>query len=220
MEKGKILLLGATGRTGKWVLKTALEKGYQVHCLARNSSRIPPAEGLTVFEGNASHPDAMLKAVQGCQHVISTLNVSRKSDFPWSPLKTPKDYLSNVMSLLIPMAEKQGVNRMIVCSAWGVAETKKDIPGWFRWFIDNSNIGAAYRDHERQEVIIEPSNLQWTLVRPVGLTNSTKRQSIKETFGEESKPSMTVSRKSVAEFMVDSIDRKDLIGKKVVISKG
>ncbi len=36
----KILVLGATGRTGKLVLKTALEKGYQVHCLSRNSQRI------------------------------------------------------------------------------------------------------------------------------------------------------------------------------------
>ncbi len=36
----RISLLGATVRTGKLVLKRALEKGYQVNCLARKIERI------------------------------------------------------------------------------------------------------------------------------------------------------------------------------------
>jgi uncharacterized protein YbjT (DUF2867 family) len=42
----RILLLGATGRTGKLVLKRTLEKGYQVHCISRNTSRIEKGDGL------------------------------------------------------------------------------------------------------------------------------------------------------------------------------
>ncbi len=215
----KLLLLGATGRTGKWVLETALQKGYEVNCLARNSGRIPTKEGVTVFEGNANNPNDLVKAIQGCQYVVNTLNVSRKSDFPWSSLRTPKDYLSNVMTQLIPIAESQGIDRVVICSAWGVAETKKDIPKWFKWFIDNSNIGAAYQDHERQEVLLTQSKLPWTIVRPVGLTDSNKEQSIRETFNNNPKPSMTIGRKSVARYLVESLTRNDLAGKKVVISK-
>ncbi|GAB5399031.1 MAG: SDR family oxidoreductase [Aureisphaera sp.] len=219
MEQGKLLLLGATGRTGKWVLETALEKGHEVHCLARDADRIPLKEGLTVFEGDVTQPEHLSKAIDGCQFVISTLNVSRKSDFPWSGLKTPINFLSNVMTHLVPIAENHHIDRIVVCSAWGVLETEKDIPGWFRWFINNSNIGAAYRDHERQELILEKSNLNWTIVRPVGLTNSVKSQSIKETLDNTSRPSLTISRKSVAKYLVESISQVELIGKKVVISK-
>ncbi|MEO0331023.1 MAG: hypothetical protein AAF223_04960, partial [Bacteroidota bacterium] len=46
---------------------------------------------------------------------------------------------------------------------WGVADSINDIPKWFRWFIDNSNIGVAYQDHERQEKILSKSSLDWTI---------------------------------------------------------
>ena len=63
------------------------------------------------------------------------------------------------------------------------------------------------------------SKLQWTIVRPVGLTNSKKREDIKQTFNNEPKPSLLISRKSTAKFMLDCLDDDDLNGKKVVISK-
>lgn len=215
----KILLLGATGRTGKQIVKAALQQGIEVNCLARNSSRITEAEGLTIIEGDATKPAELEKAIDGCDFVISTLNISRKSDFPWSPLRTPPNFLSDVMSTLIPIAEQKGIKRVVVCSAWGVGNTRADIPTWFRMFIDYSNIGVAYKDHERQEALIAESNLSWTIVRPVGLTNATGEQLIKESYNNTPRPSLMISRWSVAKFMIDSLTRDDLIGKKVVISK-
>lgn len=216
----KVLLLGATGRTGKWVLEAAIAKGYEVHCLARNSQRIQPRKGLTIMEGHPENQAHLEEAVDGCHFIVSTLNVSRKSDFPWTPLRTPSTYLSDVMKQLIPIAEQRDVKRIAICSAWGVSETKKEIPGWFRWIIDNSNVGAAYRDHERQEQIVQSSKLDWTIVRPVGLTNSSRPETIRETFRNQPKPTLTISRKSVAQYLINSLEREDLIKKAVVISKG
>lgn len=215
----KILLLGATGRTGKFVLTEALERGFEVHCLSRNSQRIQKQKGLTVFEGNPAKNYDLEKAMAGCAAVVSVLNISRHSDFPWSKLKTPPNYLSEVMKPLVKTAGENDIRRIVVCSAWGVADTKQDIPGWFRWFIENSNIGIAYKDHERQEKILSESGLDWTIVRPAGLTNFGKSRQIRETFGNEPKPSLTISRKSLAEYLVRSVERDDLIGKKVVVSK-
>ena len=216
----RILLLGATGRTGKLVLKKALQKGYQIHCLARNSKRIEKQNGLTIFEGNANNKTNLKKAISGCEAVISVLNISRKSDFPWAPLRTPRKYLSEVMGLLVPIAEKHRIHRVSVCSAWGVDDTKSDIPKWFKWLINNSNIGIAYQDHERQEKVLIKSNLDWTIVRPVGLTDSKRRENIKETFDNNPKPSLLISRNSVADYLINSLTQKELIGKKVVVSKG
>jgi len=215
----KILLLGATGRTGKWVYQKSLERGYSIHCLARNSERIEKHDQATLLEGDASNPDDLATAIAGCNAVISVLNISRRSDFPWSALRTPKNFLSKTMGNLVPLAEKNKVNRIIICSAWGVSETVQDIPGWFKWLIQNSNIGVAYEDHNRQERIVSDSALNWTIVRPVGLTNSSKEQSVLESFDNHPKPSLTISRKSVAGFLLDSLERDDLIKKKVVISK-
>lgn len=215
----KILLLGATGRTGKLVLKMALESGYEVTCLSRNAERIDQKEGLTILEGNPNNKTDLENALTKCDFIISVLNISRKSDFPWATVRTPKNYLSNVMNTLIPIAENNHLKRIIICSAWGVAETKNDIPKWFKWFIKNSNIGITYRDHERQEKIIMDSKLNWTIIRPVGLTNSKKKEIIKESYGNKPKPSITISRQSTAKYIIDSLKDDDLIQKKVTISK-
>ena len=123
------------------------------------------------------------------------------------------------MELLIPIAENEKAFRISVCSAWGVSDSRNEIPKWFKWFIDNSNIRVAYKDHERQEKIIAESKLDWTIVRPVGLTNSKSKGKIKESYRNKPKPSLLISRKSVAEFLVESLNRQDLVRKKVVISK-
>ncbi|MEM9985057.1 MAG: NAD(P)H-binding protein [Bacteroidota bacterium] len=215
----QILLLGATGRTGKWALHHALAAGHQVHCLARNSSRIPPHPRLKVFEGDVRSPEDLAKALAGCTHLISALNVSRRSDFPWAPLRTPATLMSDTMKAVIPLAEAASVERVVICSAWGVGETKAEIPAWFRWFIEHSNIGVAYQDHARQEALLMDSALPGTIVRPVGLTNSTKPQSIRETLKNEPKPNLLISRAALGRFLVESLAREDLLGKRVVVSK-
>ncbi len=214
-----ILLLGATGRTGKLVLQLALEAGHEVNCLVRRPEKVKNRhDSLKVFQGNTQDKHDIIKAIQGCDAIISVLNISRTSDFPWAPLRTPKDFLSKTMNQLISVAHEQGLTRIVVCSAWGVAETKADLPGWFRWFIDNSNIGVAYRDHERQEVLLEASSLDWTIVRPVGLTNSKKPEQVIESQNNQPKPKLLISRLSVAKYMVDSLSKEENLKKKLVIS--
>lgn len=213
-----ILLLGGTGRTGKLVLQVAKEQGHRVNCLVRNAGKIPNSEGAQVFEGNAINSDDLEKAISGCEAVVSVLNISRTSDFPWARLRTPSNYLSEVMTNTIRLAKKHSIKRLVVCSAWGVAETKKDLPTWFNWFIDNSNIGVAYKDHERQEKLLNDSDIDWTIVRPSGLTNSKKQQKIIESYANSPAPKLLISRLSVARFMIEALKRDDLIKKAPVIS--
>jgi len=216
----RILVLGATGRTGKHIVAHALAKGYQVNCLVRDPEKVVPATNLKILEGNTTCSADLDRAIQGCSVIISALNISRTSDFPFSPLRTPKDFLSKTMANTISVAEKNSIKSVVICSAWGVAETRKAIPFWFRWTIDFSNIRYAYIDHEKQEALLEKSNMDWIIVRPVGLTNGRRNQKIIESFQNRPKPKLTINRKSVAKYMVDSLYENNLIRKKVVISKG
>ena len=211
----KLFLLGATGRTGKWVLQEALKRNHEVVCLSRNVERLGKHVNLIVIEGSPTKLEDVEKAIAGCDVIVSVLNVSRKSDFPWARLRTPPTFLSDTINNLIQTVEPS--KRIVICSAWGVAETKKDLPSWFRWFIDNSNIGVAYKDHERQEQLLEKSKLDWTFVRPVGLTNG-RRKKVQESFNNEPRPSLLISRKSVANYLLDCLEKPELIHKKIVIS--
>jgi uncharacterized protein YbjT (DUF2867 family) len=201
-----VLVLGATGRLGKWILEEALQQGHRVHALVRNREKLSTKhERLSVFEGLPTDAVALWHAINGCEAVISALNISRVSDFPWANLRTPPYLLSETMRALIPLCENLSIHRVITCSAWGVAETKKDIPGWFRWFIDHSNIGPAYADHERQEKLLQASTLDWTSVRPTGLTNSKKEKPVVVSINNSPRPGLTISRKTLAYFMVTEL---------------
>ncbi|OSZ79774.1 hypothetical protein CAP36_00475 [Chitinophagaceae bacterium IBVUCB2] len=215
----RILILGATGRTGKHILEQTLHKGYIVHVLVRDRSKIHLVHNqLHIFEGSPADITAIEKAMKDCEAVLSALNISRTSDFPWAGLRTPKDFLSDTMNKIIAVCNKLGCKRIIVTTAWGVNESKKEIPGWFRWFIENSNIKYPYRDHGLLEELLKASSLDWTIIRPAGLINSSKEKKVKVSFNGLPKPGLTISRRNVARFMVAALEEHAYIKELPTIS--
>jgi uncharacterized protein YbjT (DUF2867 family) len=214
-----ILLLGATGRTGRHILDIALERGFTVRVLVRNAEKIGVQNpNLSIFEGDTRNPSVLSEAMDGVEAVLSCLNISRKSDFPWSRLRTPGDFLSDTMKNILFVAKAKGVRRLVVTSAWGVAESRPFIPGWFAWLIDNSNISAAYLEHERQEALVKASDMDWTIVRPVGLTNSSSPKPIRVFLENDGNPSLVISRRNTAGFLLDTLETGKYIRQVPVIS--
>lgn len=200
----KILTLGATGRTGKLLVEEAVKQGYKINVLVRDENKLTiNSASITVFEGTPANRQELTKAMPGCDAILSALNISRTSDFPWAPLRTAKDFLSGSMKNIIEVADELKIKRVIVVTAWGTTETKKDIPWWFNWLIEHSNIGYAYHDHELQEDLLKKSGLNYTIVRPAGLTNSIKTKAVKVSIDNTPKPGLTIGRKDVALFMLD-----------------
>lgn len=215
----RVLILGASGRTGTHVLNESLLKGYEVNCLVRNKDSIKvKSNHLHLFVGSPANKASLEEALKNCHAIISVLNISRNSDFPWSHLRTPSTFLSQVMQNIIELSNQRSLIRIIVCSAWGVGKTFVDIPFWFRLLIKNSKIGTAYADHERQEEHLMKSKLAWTLVRPTGLTNSKKEEIVLESYNNYPKPKLLISRVSVAKYLVNALERPDLIQKLPVLS--
>lgn len=216
----KICLLGATGRTGKAVLSQALDRGWEINALVRDPQKVSvKSERLHLVKGNPSNKENLSEALNGCEAVINTLNISRKSDFPWAKLRTPKRFLSEVATNLITLLPQNGIERIVFTTAWGVGDSLQEIPNWFRLLIQHSNIGYAYTDHERQEALFEASKLKWTAVRPVGLTNSNRSKSLIVSFNNSPKPKLMISRNSVAKFLLDCLANANYIGEKPVISE-
>lgn len=213
-----VLLLGATGRTGKYVLEYLLNNGHTINVIVRDKNKIGnTSDRLQIFEADITIEN-LLKATNGCEAIISVLNISRTSDFPWAKLRTPKDFLSETMKNILQISKELKIKKLIVCSAWGVHETKKEIPGWFRWVINNSNVGLAYKDHERQENFLRNSELNYTIVRPAGLTNSVKEKEILISQNNIPKPKLTISRKNTARFMVELLEDTSYSRQAVTIS--
>lgn len=200
----QVLLLGATGRTGKHILEFLLKDGYAVNVLVRDKNKVQNHSGsLQIFEGDTRDEQTLRKAMSGCRAVISILNINRVTDFPWAKLKTSKTFLSDTMQNILNVARQLHPDRVITCSAWGTYETKKDIPWWFRWVINNSKIGITYKEHERQEDLLSHSEMNYTIVRPVGLTNFITEKQIRVSENNVPKPNLLISRRDTAKFMVN-----------------
>lgn len=215
----RILILGATGRTGRLLLSQALKRGYEVQVLVRDRQKIRIADPkLQVMEGHPADKACLAKAIQGCEAVLSTLNISRHNDFPWSGIRSPLNLLSDVMASIIKLAEAHAIRRVIFTSAWGVGETEKDIPKWFRWLIRNSNIRYPYQDLFRTEQVVKNSQLDWTAVRPAVLTNFKRISACKVSIDNDPLPGLFISRASVASFMLDVLEKGMYIREAPVIS--
>jgi putative NADH-flavin reductase len=215
----KILLLGATGRTGRHLLQETLDRGHILHALVRDQSKVKIShENLKVFEGSPMDKALLNNATNGCEAILSALNISRYNDWPWTKLRTPIDFLSSVMKLIIELAPQHHIQRIIFTSAWGVAETRKDIPGWFRWFIEHSNILYPYEDHARQEELVKQTSLQWTSVRAAGLVNGKGKRAIIVSFNNSPRPGLTISRRNLAGFILDVLEKNLYVREMPVVS--
>lgn len=220
--KRKVAVLSATGRTGVWIVKEALNRGYAVNALVRAQSSLDIEHpDLTLVKGVPTSATDLKQAMQGCDAVLSALNISRKTEWwLWSKLSSSPTFLSEVAEKIVAVAKTIGLKRCLIVTAWGTGETKEDIPGWFRFFIDFTNIGVTYRDHERQEEIWKKSGLDWTVVRPVGLTNDTDEKAIQVLLESKSTQpdKLTISRREVAKFMLDALQNECYIQQKPIIS--
>ncbi len=196
------------------VLNEAIDRDYEVVAVTRNPERLTGHSSLTILNGSA---DAIkTELLEGeFDAILSTLNISRSNDFPWAPLVTPKDFFTKTWDHILPNVSSE---RLIVLSAWGVGPTKKTIPGWFKWFIENSNIRHPYKAHEEQEAYLQKTNHNWTFVRPVGLTNRKNSKPVIATTDDNQKLKITISRLDVAKFMLDVLENNLCLKQAVNIS--
>ena len=216
----RILLLGATKGLGKEILKEALSLGFEINCLVRNAKKFPIEENnIRVFEGDATSSIDLENAVQDSKIIISTLNVMRKNLFPWSNITNDKNTISKSSKNIIEISKRKKVKHLISVSAWGVNESLDHIPIWFKLLIKNSNLKYPYIDHGKSEKLLVNSNLNWTILRPSALVNFLNNHQVKESISLKNKPSLIISRKSLAKFIINIVDKKNYYNKIVTVSK-
>ncbi|MEO0471273.1 MAG: NAD(P)H-binding protein [Bacteroidota bacterium] len=215
----RIFVLGGSGRTGKQILSQSLDRGHHVQALVRNPDKISLNHpNLQLIKGDPALENDIIKGIEACEVVLSCLNISRRSDFPWARLRTPESFLSETMQRIIHAMHLHQIRRIIVVSAWGVRETFPYLPGWFQFLIKNSNIGVAYTDHEKQEAMLERQNLDWTIVRPVGLTSGRNLHKTRISIDNQPKPNLLISRAQLAAFMLDIMERKQYFREFLTVS--
>jgi putative NADH-flavin reductase len=192
----KILVLGATGATGRLIVRDAAASGHHVVALVRNTERanLPGAE---VIEGDVRDEGTLVRALHGCDAVISALGTGtgvRKVDL-----------LTVATRALVAAMTRAGVRRLICISALGVGDSRNHGGFVFDRLFQPLLLGPAYKDKGRQEATIRASSLEWVLVRPAQLTNGAPRGHIRATTDLTSVNGGKIARADVAQFVVEQL---------------
>jgi putative NADH-flavin reductase len=203
----KILVIGATGLTGKFAVKKLLARGHDVTAFARKPADITDRpERLKVVEGEVRNQESLDRAALGQDAVLVT----------FGPRSLQKDDLQEVFARnLIVAMKKANVKRLVELSAWGAGSSNSQMKFVFK-IIRNTFLKNMFDDKERGEELLTKSDLEWTLARPGRLKDDAARGGIKASL-DGSGITAWMNREDVADFMCDEIEKNAWIRKAPLI---
>lgn len=195
----RVLIVGATGGTGRQLVAQALERGLTVTALVRNPSRLPANhQALTVLQGDVLDPGSLEAAMHGQDAVLCALGHKRY----FHPTRVLSEGTGNILRAM----ETHRVSRLVCETSLGIGDSVGRMGLYYTLLLIPLILPFYFWDKTRQERIIAESNLDWVIVRPGALTNGTKRGHIHHGRRVGSVLwTVRVSRADVAEFMLDQL---------------
>jgi putative NADH-flavin reductase len=204
-----LVIFGATGKTGIELVKQALEKGHAVTAFVRDPSRLAIThEHLSTVTGDVFDPVSVAAAVQGQDAVICALGAG--SDLKKTTVRTTGTI--NVISAM----KEHDVKRLLAVTAMGVGESWDSLSLINKLFFAVL-LKSARDDHEAQEIAIKDSGLEWTIIRPSGLTD-TPRTGVYEVGENIHAKTSRIARADVADLIIRQVEQNTLVGKAVTIT--
>jgi putative NADH-flavin reductase len=159
----RVLILGASGATGREVVRQALAQELIVTAFVRDPARLTiGGPTLRVIQGDVGDYAAVGGAVEGQDAVISTLGVSR-------PLHSDPVVIDGIRHTLRAM-EAHSVFRLVYMSFIGVRESRA-AAGLLIRNVARFPLRHEIADHEAKEALIRASHCDWTIVRAPKLSN-------------------------------------------------
>lgn len=210
----KLIIFGATGKTGLQFVTQALERGHDVTAFVRDSAKLNIThQRLTAVLGDIQDAGSIDRALDaGFDAVISALGIFHRE---------PRTDLSDGTKNLIAAMESKGIQRLAVVSSLGAGDSKGQ-GNFVARNLQKLLLKHVLADKDRQEEAIQGSSLQWTIARPPQLTDDTRiRTDLIEWQGAlpaGARPTWKISRASVAAFLLDAVEKQRHIGAAVNIS--
>jgi putative NADH-flavin reductase len=195
----RLLIVGATGGTGREFVRQGLERGHLVTAFVRRPSTFRVQhERLSLRQGDVLDYPTVDAAVRGHDAVLCALGHKR-----WF---YPTRILSAGTGNLIRAMETHGVRRLVCETSLGVDDSAGRMGLYYTLFVIPFILPFYYWDKHRQEQAIRGSRLDWVIVRPGALTNGPRRGTYRHgpVVGHWLW-TVRISRADVADFMLDQL---------------
>ena len=210
----KITVLGATGSVGRHVVEQALAAGHEVTAVTRDAGRVPvPAAAgaparLQVVEADVRDAAALRPAVEGRDAVVVVLGDGRAGTIREAGTRAA-----------VTAMRETGVRRLVCMSTLGAGDSRGNLNFVWKRVMFGLLLRRAYADHQRQEVVVRESGLDFTIARPGAFTDGPRTGEYRRGFAADDRTvALKISRADVADFLVAQLDDDTYRGAAVSLS--
>jgi uncharacterized protein YbjT (DUF2867 family) len=205
----KICIVGISGKLGQYMVRHALDRGYEVAGVCRASSVAklgPLRERITVVSGATNDRDVIERAVLGCDGVLTVLVPIGRGHYSSTTAQA-------VLDLAPPGA------RLIFSSGWHITRDGQDVYPWkVKALVFAARLAKLTGRIDLDDQVeacrrIFASQTRWTLVRGSDLEEG-ESQGLpiwSRHVGDPILKSNLTRRVDFARFMVDALTNEELI---------
>ncbi|MXZ26980.1 MAG: NAD(P)H-binding protein [Gammaproteobacteria bacterium] len=152
-----IAVLGATGRTGKFIVGDLLARGHAVHGISRSAGERPPQDGVTWISADVRRPESLGPALAGVDALIYAVGVT----FSEVEVSDLYDVYHTGVADTADVAIRTGVKRFVLLSSAG-----RSPAGWMPEALAPSMDAKA-----RGEAALRAAGIHYTISRTPGLSD-------------------------------------------------
>jgi putative NADH-flavin reductase len=206
----KLLVLGATGGTGLEIVGQAIDRGHSVTAFVRAPEALKRfGDRLIVIRGDLLNSSEFQRVLEGHDAVLSGFG-------PRLPIvKADATLLQRFATALTGGMLQAGIRRVVVESTAFLFKDSMIPPTHLfgRLFFPD-----VVRDAYEMEEIFRKSGLDWTMVRPPGLTDKPRTGKYRIKEGHLPRFGFTIARADVADFMIKAGENHASVGKVIGVS--
>ena len=206
-----ISIFGASGATGRILVRQALEKGHRVHAHCRASSHWTAPSGVTVLRSDFDDSTALDELVRGCDAVLCVLG------------RRPPHrdvFCAAATRAIIDAMVREHVDHLLCLTGAMIAPDAShlSIPARAMAALFGRSRPAVAADRASQETLVRESGMRWTVFKPPRLTDGRATGRLRASTTLRVGLRSFVPREELAAYMITVAVQKLHVGECVYLS--
>jgi len=204
----KIVLLGATGPSGKAIIKEALARSHHITIYARNPSKLDASfkshPNITIVEGQLDNEAALRQAFRGQDAVVSVLGAT--------PQQNHDHIITDAYKTIFSAMKAETVTRFIGTGtpSYKHSKDKFQFSLWLAVCFISIALPWVYRDVVSYSTLVaNEKDIEWSWFRLMLINDKPKTGKVVDGYSGDGKLSFGfIRREDLAELMLDEITER------------